>query len=159
MPNHSAIKASTLRTILTQAGITRDDFLRAYEQSQSSPHRRFRVVANWRGFFLMHAARLDAILREFRDGLERIYGSRLVRVVLFGSQAPPDAEPDSDIDVMLVLQGAVVPNRETERLSSFTSGLSLKHDAVISCIYMSEEDFNSQQSPLMLNVRREGVLV
>ena len=33
MPNHSTIKASTLRTILTQAGIARDDFLRAYEQS------------------------------------------------------------------------------------------------------------------------------
>ena len=33
MPNHSTIKASTLRTILTQAGIARKDFLRAYEQS------------------------------------------------------------------------------------------------------------------------------
>jgi len=33
MPNHSTIKASTLRTILTQAGIVRDEFLRAYEQS------------------------------------------------------------------------------------------------------------------------------
>jgi len=33
MPNHSTIKASTLRTILTQAGIARDDFLRAYEQA------------------------------------------------------------------------------------------------------------------------------
>ena len=33
MPNHSTIKASTLRTILTQAGIARDDFLRAYDQS------------------------------------------------------------------------------------------------------------------------------
>lgn len=33
MPNHSSIKASTLRTILTQAGIAREEFLRAYEQS------------------------------------------------------------------------------------------------------------------------------
>jgi predicted RNA binding protein YcfA (HicA-like mRNA interferase family) len=33
LPNHSSIKASTLRTILTQAGITRDDFLRVYERS------------------------------------------------------------------------------------------------------------------------------
>jgi len=33
MPNHSTIKSSTLRTILTQAGIARDDFLRAYEKS------------------------------------------------------------------------------------------------------------------------------
>jgi len=33
LPNHSTIKASTLRTILTQAGIARDDFLRAFWES------------------------------------------------------------------------------------------------------------------------------
>ena len=33
MPGHRTIKASTLRTILTQAGIPRDDFLKAYEES------------------------------------------------------------------------------------------------------------------------------
>ena len=33
MPNHSTIKASTLRTVLTQAGITRDEFLDAYERA------------------------------------------------------------------------------------------------------------------------------
>jgi len=33
MPNHPRLKSSTLRTILTQAGISRDGFLRAYEQS------------------------------------------------------------------------------------------------------------------------------
>ena len=32
MPNHRTIKGSTLRTILTQAGIARDDFLKAYEE-------------------------------------------------------------------------------------------------------------------------------
>ena len=33
MPNHPKIKASTLRTICTQAGISRDDFLRTYENA------------------------------------------------------------------------------------------------------------------------------
>ncbi len=33
MPNHSQIKGSTLRTICTQAGISRADFLKAYLQS------------------------------------------------------------------------------------------------------------------------------
>ena len=33
MPNHPTLKASTLRAICTQAGIPRDDFLEAYEQS------------------------------------------------------------------------------------------------------------------------------
>jgi len=33
MPNHPHIKASTLRTICTQAGISREDFLSAYDKS------------------------------------------------------------------------------------------------------------------------------
>jgi predicted RNA binding protein YcfA (HicA-like mRNA interferase family) len=33
IPNHARIKGSTLRNICTQAGIPRDEFLRAYEQS------------------------------------------------------------------------------------------------------------------------------
>jgi predicted RNA binding protein YcfA (HicA-like mRNA interferase family) len=32
MPNHAVIKSSTLRTILTQSGISRDDFLAIYER-------------------------------------------------------------------------------------------------------------------------------
>ena len=32
MPNHRKIKGPTLRSICTQAGISRDDFLRAYAQ-------------------------------------------------------------------------------------------------------------------------------
>lgn len=33
IPNHKKLKSSTLRTICTQAGIPRDDFLNAYEKS------------------------------------------------------------------------------------------------------------------------------
>ena len=32
MPNHRTLKSSTLRTVLTQSGISRDDFLKAYEE-------------------------------------------------------------------------------------------------------------------------------
>jgi hypothetical protein len=33
MPNHLRIKGSTLRTICTQAGISRDEFLKAYNET------------------------------------------------------------------------------------------------------------------------------
>lgn len=33
MPNHPKIKASTLRTICTQSGITRDEFLEVYRKA------------------------------------------------------------------------------------------------------------------------------
>lgn len=32
MPNHRRIKSSTLRTILTQAGISRNDFIEVFEK-------------------------------------------------------------------------------------------------------------------------------
>ncbi len=33
LPNHTLIKGSTLRTICTQAGIPRNEFLRAYDEA------------------------------------------------------------------------------------------------------------------------------
>ena len=33
MPNHPRLRASTLRTICTQAGISRDEFLTGYQKS------------------------------------------------------------------------------------------------------------------------------
>jgi len=33
LPNHRRLKGSTLRTILTQSGIPRDEFLNAYESA------------------------------------------------------------------------------------------------------------------------------
>jgi predicted RNA binding protein YcfA (HicA-like mRNA interferase family) len=32
IPNHRTLKSSTLRTILSQAGISRDDFLNVYDE-------------------------------------------------------------------------------------------------------------------------------
>ncbi len=32
LPNHAHVKGSTLRSVCTQAGITREDFLAGYEQ-------------------------------------------------------------------------------------------------------------------------------
>lgn len=102
---------------------------------------------------------LEGILREFRSGLERLYGPRLANVVLFGSRARGEARPDSDIDLLVVLQGPLNPHEEICRISTFQAALCLEHDVVISCVFFSEEDFSSEQSPLLLNVRREGVPV
>jgi predicted RNA binding protein YcfA (HicA-like mRNA interferase family) len=41
MPNHARLKSSTLRTICTQTGITRDEFLKAYARSRRSSRRNF----------------------------------------------------------------------------------------------------------------------
>lgn len=102
---------------------------------------------------------LSGILAELRAGLENVYGDRLARVVLYGSQARGDAEPGSDIDVLVVLNSPVRPGQEIARLGPFLTDLSLAHDTLVSCAFVSEERFREEQSPFLMNVRREGVLV
>jgi predicted nucleotidyltransferase len=90
---------------------------------------------------------------------EAIYGERLVRLVLFGSQARGDTEPGSDIDVLVVLQGIVSPCEEIARTINDVADISLAYNEVVSCVFVSQEQFERERSPLLLNVRREGVLL
>ncbi len=83
----------------------------------------------------------------------------LFTFVLYGSQARGDALPGSDVDVLVVLAGPVDPATEIERVSPITAALSPEHDIVISCVYVSEERYIQENSPLLLNVRREGIAV
>ena len=102
---------------------------------------------------------LKAILYELKRGLEDLYGERLARMVLYGSQARGDAEAGSDIDVLVVLQGDVSPCKEIARTSELVADLSLRHDVVIVPTFVAEGQYQRERSPLLLNVRREGVLV
>jgi len=99
------------------------------------------------------------ILTELRQRLEAIYGDRLVRLVLFGSQARGDAEEGSDIDVMVVLKGQVSPGQEIKRTGEQVAKLCLDRDVVVCCVFMSEDRFEQGGSPLLLNVRREGIAI
>jgi predicted nucleotidyltransferase len=80
-------------------------------------------------------------------------------MALCGSQARGDAEPGSDIDVLDVLQGPVDAYEEIKRSSDIVAGLSLRCGVVISRVFVSSERFLHEQSPLLINVRREGVPV
>jgi len=56
------------------------------------------------------------VIREFVQKAQLLYGSRLKRVVVYGSCARNEATPESDIDVAVVLAGDVIPGKEIDRM-------------------------------------------
>jgi predicted nucleotidyltransferase len=100
---------------------------------------------------------LSAILSELKRRLSAFYGDRLVRIILYGSQARGDAEAGSDIDVLVVLKGPVQPIDEIERTTAAVGELSLDRNVAIACLFRDEGWYEHDGGPLFINVRREGV--
>ena len=104
-------------------------------------------------------AAISEVVGELRSRLQRTYGPRLAGLWLFGSQARGNAAPGSDIDVLVVLEGAVDATAEIAHTEYDVAEVSLTYNTVVTCLFVSSEQFAREQSPLLLNVRREGVAV
>jgi predicted nucleotidyltransferase len=100
---------------------------------------------------------ITTVLSALRAELARVLGDQLTGLVLFGSRARGDADPASDIDVLVVVRGDFDYGDMIRRTSAVVAGLSLEHDVVISRAFISQERFDHERSPFLLNMRREGV--
>lgn len=98
----------------------------------------------------------DPILSSFRTALESIYGERLRRVVLFGSRARGDAEPDSDYDLAVFLND--MPDRweEFDRLIPLRVRYLENYDADFMVLPFKDADYASRTG-LMHAIRTEGL--
>jgi len=103
------------------------------------------------------AMNLRTILSEFKGEAQRLYGARLKDIILYGFHARGDANKESDIDVLVVLEGKVVPGREIDRMIDVITEINLRYDVLLAVVPVSEEEYSKVNSPLLINVRREGV--
>ena len=76
----------------------------------------------------------DPVLARFRQALDKVYGDKIERVVLFGSRARGDARPGSDDDIAVFLNGPDSFNDEAARLAAIETDILYDTGVVINAL-------------------------
>jgi len=103
--------------------------------------------------------RANPILAKFRAALSEMYRDRLERVVLFGSRARGDAQPDSDYDVAIFLNGMNGPSDRWAELRKLAD-LRVKFIDETGAFFDAKPypaGAYRDRSPLMHEIRRDGL--
>ena len=104
--------------------------------------------------------KIQGILKALKKSLIEIYGERLKDVYLFGSYARGEENfQDSDIDILILLDGEFNYWEESKRTSALIASMSLQYDVVISRKFASVVDYEHSKMPLYINIRKEGIAV
>lgn len=81
------------------------------------------------------------------------------RIVLFGSKARGDGDPDSDID-LLVLTSRPLTREESDGVVATLYSIQLERDVLLSPLVVAREEWEEgvyQVMPLRVEVDRDGV--
>ncbi len=105
----------------------------------------------------MDQTAVKTLLSELKAGLQAIYADRLRGVYLYGSYARGEADPESDLDVLVVLDRIGSYSEEVDRTGELGAELSLKYSVSISKVYLRERDWLERESPFLANVREEAI--
>ncbi len=100
---------------------------------------------------------LEKILEIVKKQLKLILRENLTNLILFGSQARKEARLESDIDVLVILKNKTIAGDKHERIIDLIANLSIEYGVLVSLIYINERQWKTEKSPLLLNVRKEGI--
>lgn len=99
---------------------------------------------------------IQSLLHELKAGLQAIYGERLKSVYLYGSYARGEADAESDVDVLVVLDQIADYAREIDHTSFLMAEVSLRYGVSVSRVFVSEPVWQHHGTPFLLNVYEEA---
>ena len=100
------------------------------------------------------------LINQYVSAIRNIFGKHIKQVILYGSYARGDFKPESDIDIMILVDFTDMELKAyRHQLSGLTYDFNEKHNLDIKPIAKSEVHFQKWISvyPFYQNVKREGV--
>lgn len=101
----------------------------------------------------------NRILIKCKKTLTQTYGERLKGVILYGSMARKQASPNSDMDLLVLLDPPLDYFAELRRIVDALYPLQFESKHLISAKPVSINDYEAGSLSLYRNAKREGVAV
>jgi len=103
--------------------------------------------------------RTGELLARARERLREAFGERLRGVVLYGSEARGEATDDSDIDLLVLLEGPVDLGRDLERIIQALYPLQLELPRPLDAAPADVRDYEEGRTSAYRSAKVEGVRV
>jgi predicted nucleotidyltransferase len=101
----------------------------------------------------------NEVIRQCKEVLAKQYGKRLKGVVLYGSIARNASAPESDIDLLVLLEQPFDYFVELRQLVDVLYPIQLESEQLISAKPVLFRDFELGTISLYRNARREGIII
>jgi predicted nucleotidyltransferase len=98
-------------------------------------------------------------LSQIRPRLEAVFPDRLRGVLLFGSVARREADPESDVDLLILLDGPIRLGPDLRTIVQALYPLQLDSDRPIHALPVAADDFAAGLYALYRNAKAEGVFL
>jgi predicted nucleotidyltransferase len=103
--------------------------------------------------------RVDEALQNIRPRLEAAFPERFRGVLLYGSEARGGARADSDLDLIVLLEGPLRLGKDLNGIVAALYPLQMELDRAIHALPVTIEAFEAAEYGLYREAKREGVLL
>lgn len=99
------------------------------------------------------------IVKEIREAIHNV--DPKATTILYGSEARGDARPDSDIDLLILVDGDKLDLEREEKYTTPLYMIEWKTGVLVSPMVMLRKNWEQRPviTPFYLNVKREGVVL
>ena len=102
----------------------------------------------------------EEIIRDLIDGLQKIFDTNILQIVLYGSVARQEETPESDVDIAIIVQDNYIA-KVFDRFMEWNAELDMKYERVFSIIDIERSKMDKWGSilPFYRNINEDGIIL
>lgn len=107
-----------------------------------------------------HVVLTNDMISDLIQGLQKIFGSLIEQIILYGSVARNEATNESDVDIAIILTDEM-DEKVKEKFLIWSSDMDLRYDRFFSIVDIRKDKMEQWGNilPFYRNIQKEGIIL